>query len=920
MPRVYAVLLFILIPLVSFGQTGSIKGTIKDSKTREPLIGATIVVTGTGLGASTGIEGEFSIAKVPVGKYSIAISSVSYTPITLDEINVEAGNAVVIHTTLNEMAYQLQGITFQATKLTSTDISMVSEIREAKLVVSAISGAQIAKTQDRDAAEVVRRIPGVTLMDNRFILVRGLNDRYNSVWLNDAASPSTEADKKSFSFDIIPTAVIDRILVYKNPSAELPGDFAGGMVKVYTKTSLPSNDWNISLSEGYRTGSTFQNLNYTTKSATDFLGFDDDSRKIPFNSRIGASLSDEQAAAGAFKNTWGIHKTTALPDLRLSITKGSNFHIAGRTVDAVSLLNYSNTNTVFTIQRKDSDPDVDLIDHQSTNQVRLGAMQNFGIRLNNKNKIEWRNLFNQIGTDQTTLREGRVLDPHEKSYLEYYQSRWILSSQLNGKHISTNDKSEYTWTLGYSHTNRNDPDLKRIGYFQSGAFPFSASVPPGSADTRYGGRFYQKLNENDYSFTHNYLHKMDVGKTRIDLNAGNYLEYRSRNFNARSLGYVLPPGSSPNDQALKELPVDSIFAPLNVGKGGFVMNEITDGSDSYRGENKLLATYISLGIPFTEKLKLIGGVRSEYNIQSLVSEVNLVRTSPRMERLNFLPSANLSYNFTKTSLVRITYGRSLNRPEFREWAPFKFYDFNFNVNVYGSLFPTPLSGGQPLKTALIDNIDIRYELYPTPNELFHIGVFYKNFTNPIEQYILPGSNRTYTFANAESAYVEGIEFDLRKNLGFLYGTFFNNLSLVANASLINSRIHITNSINQVENRPLQGQSNYVVNAGLYYQDDNSGITASITYNVFGPRIFLVGSKDYASWGELPRNTIDMAIIYPISKRVSLTFAAQDLLNQPVQLVQDVNQDGKFDRSGTRDLTIQKFRRGRYFNLGVRFTL
>src|SRR5258708_17220576 len=250
MLRIY-VLLFILLSFVSRGQTGSIKGTIKDAKTLEPLIGATILITGTSLGASTGIDGEFNIARVPVGTYSIAISSVSYTPIKLDEVSVEAGNAVVINTTLNEMAYQLQGITFQATKLTSTDISMVSEIREAKLVVSAISGAQIAKTQDRDAAEVVRRIPGVTLMDNRFILVRGLNDRYNSVWLNDAASPSTEADKKSFSFDIIPTAVIDRILVYKNPSAELPGDFAGGMGKVYTKNSLTSNVCKITLSEGY---------------------------------------------------------------------------------------------------------------------------------------------------------------------------------------------------------------------------------------------------------------------------------------------------------------------------------------------------------------------------------------------------------------------------------------------------------------------------------------------------------------------------------------------------------------------------------------------------------------------------------------------------------------------------------------------
>jgi TonB-dependent receptor len=902
-------------------QNGSIKGVIKDAKTQEPIIGATVLVSGTSMGAATGIEGDFNISKVPAGKYIISITSVSYVSKKFEDVTVEAGKSAVINTTLEEESLQLMGVLVQSTRLTSTDISMISEIREAKTIVSAISGAQIAKTQDRDAAEVVRRIPGVTLFDNRFILVRGLNDRYNSVWLNDAASPSTEADKKSFSFDIIPTAVIDRILVYKNPSPELPGDFAGGMVKLYTKTSLPSNDFIITLSEGFRQGSTFQNFNYNTKSSTDFLGFDNGSRSIPVANRIGSSQAEERAAAPLFKNTWGINKTSALPDFRFSITKGSSFGIGGKRIESVSLLNYSNTNTVFNIERKDSDPATNLADNQSTNQVRLGAMQNFGLRLNEKNKIEWRNLFNQIGTDQTVVRQGDVLSPYENSYLESYQSRWILSSQLSGKHVSLTDKSEYTWTLGYSHTNRNDPDLKRIGYFQVfPGQPFVASIQPGSADTRYGGRFYQKLTENDYSFTHNFLQKFDVGSTRIDFNVGNYVEYRKRNFSARSLGYVLPPGSTPNDQALKQSAVGDIFAPKNVGAGGFIMNEITEGSDTYTGENKLLATYVSLGIPFSEKLKLIGGVRSEYNIQSLVSEVNLVKTTPKIEQLIFLPSANLSYNFTKSALIRLAYGRSVNRPEFREWAPFKFYDFNFNVNVYGSLFPTPLSNGQPLKTATIDNIDIRYEFYPSPQELFHVGVFYKNFTNPIEQYILPGANRTYTFANAKSAYVSGIEFDLRKNLGFIPGGVFQNLSLVANASIIKSQIHINNSINQVENRPLQGQSNYVINAGLYYQNDDGGLTASLTYNVSGPRIFLVGSKDYGNWGELARNTIDLALSYPISKRTALTFAAQDLLNQAVQIVQDVNMDGKFERNGPNDLTIQKFYRGRYFSAGVRFNL
>ncbi len=912
-----------LITVVGFSQTGSIKGVIKDSQSQEAIIGATVIITGTTNGSATDINGEFTIPKVQPGTYSLTISFVSYGTKNINNIEVKNGNTTIVNTYLIEESMVLQGVTVQASMLTSTEVSLISEIKEAKAIVTAISGVQISKTQDRDAAEVVRRIPGVTLFDNRFILVRGLNDRYNSVWLNDASSPSTEADKKSFSFDIIPTSVIDRILVYKTPSPELPGEFAGGMVKIYTKTSLPNNDWNISISQGFRDGSTFKNMNYSSTSGTDFLGFDNGDRSIPIANKIASNLPAERVAAAAFKNTWGINRKTALPDLRFSITKGSSFSIAKRNIESVSLINYSNTNSVFDISRQDSDPQFKVNDNQSTNQVRLGAMQNFGIRLNSLNKIEWRNLFNVIGTDQTTLREGTELNPLEKSYLESYQSRWILSSQVSGKHENENGKSEYTWTLGYSHTDRNDPDLKRLSYFKdpSLTFPFQAPIQPGSADTRYGGRFFQKLTEDVYSLNHNYLRKFDLGDRRIELNIGNFIEYRSRNFNARSLGYILPPGSSNNDQALKQLPIDQIFDPKNVGQGGFIMNEITDGSDGYIGTNKLLATYLSLSIPFTEKLKFIGGVRAEYNVQSLTSEVNQIVVSPSIEQLNFLPSANVSYNFTKKSLVRLAYGRSLNRPEFREWAPFKFYDFNFNVNVFGSLFPTVLSGnGKALNVATIDNIDLRYEFYPSANELFHIGVFYKNFTNPIEQYILPGSNRIYTFANAKTAFVEGVEFDLRKNLNFIGGNFFRDISLIANASLIKSEIEIGNSIGQQAVRPLQGQSNYVINAGFYYQNEDTGFSGSLTYNVFGPRIFLVGSTDYPSYGELPRNTIDLSLTYPFSHKVAITFAAQDLLNQPVQIVQDINQDGVFERDGKNDLNIQKFYRGRYFNIGLRFTL
>ncbi|HCW07499.1 MAG TPA: hypothetical protein DGG95_09070 [Cytophagales bacterium] len=930
-------ILFFCLVLTGYAQTGSVKGVIKDTKTSESVIGATVRVEGTTLGAATDVDGEFTISGVPVGTYNLTVTSVGYTSKKFENVKVEANNATVIITTLEEESVILEGVTVQTVRLTSTDVSVVKELREAKTVVSLISGAQISKTQDRDAAEVVRRIPGVTIFDNRFVNVRGLNDRYNSVWLNDAASPSTEAEKKSFSFDIIPSQVIDRILVAKSPSPELPGDFAGGMVRVYTRTSMPSNNFIVNFSQGYRAGTTGANFNYNSKSSTDFLGYDDGMRNVPISNTNLANLTqvDREAAATQFKNTWAINKMTAIPDTRFSVTKGSSFNILGKSIEAVSMINYSNTYTVFNQSRKDFDPQTDYSDNQSTNQIRLGAMQNFGVRLNENHRIEGRFLWNRIGQDQTTIRNG-LQAPYEKSYLESYQWRRLLSAQLNGKHTMREGKSEFTWASGYSSTYRNAPDLKRMGYFQyipNG--PFVASVQSG-VDTRYGGRFYQKLNEDIMSLALNYTHKIDIGRTRIDLSAGVYGESRSRDFSARSLGYITDntTGAGRSDGLtvleLKQLPIDKIFSPQYVGPGGFAMSEITNGTDAYHGENHLFAQYVSLGVPIGQKIKINGGIRREDNQQTIdTHDTNGTPIHAPFQQVNWLPSINTSYNFNQKMLVRATYGKSLNRPEFREWAPFHYYDFDLNVDVYGSLYPSLANGGKGalLKVAEIDNFDLRYEWYISSQEMLHIGLFYKNFKNPIEQVFPPSGNRIFTFTNAPSAFAYGLEIDFRKNLGFIGGGLFHDMTLIANASLIKSEVH-NDKPGQIQRRPLQGQSPYVINAGFYYQHEEKGISGSLTYNVFGPRIFLVGDANYGSWGELPRNTIDVAINYPISKRTSITFAVQDLLNQPVQLVQDGNGDNKFDRhtndnvtnASARDLTIRKFTRGQYFNLGIKLTL
>jgi CarboxypepD_reg-like domain/TonB-dependent Receptor Plug Domain len=223
---------FFLFSIITFAQTGVVRGTIKDAATDEDIIGATVRIDGTTLGTSTDINGFFSISKVPVGKRKVIISYVSYKQKEI-EITAEADKVIEINTTLQEDKVVLQEVKVVANRITGTEVSVISEIKASQMIVSGISSAQIGKTLDRNAAEVVKRVPGVTIFGNRFINIRGLNERYNAVMLNNVFTPSMETDVRSFSFDIIPSNQIDRILVFKSPSAELSGEFSGGVVKIF---------------------------------------------------------------------------------------------------------------------------------------------------------------------------------------------------------------------------------------------------------------------------------------------------------------------------------------------------------------------------------------------------------------------------------------------------------------------------------------------------------------------------------------------------------------------------------------------------------------------------------------------------------------------------------------------------------------
>jgi outer membrane receptor for ferrienterochelin and colicin len=933
--KITSIFFLLLASTVAFAQTGSIKGTIVDFKTKEAVIGASVVLKGSTppIGTATDVEGNFEIQNIKTGPQTIIVSYVSYKAKEI-AVTVYPNQAVLINSTIEEDVANLEEVKIVGQRQSFTDVSVITEIKQAEQIAVGISAQQIQKSQDRDASQVIRRVPGVSIQDDRFVIIRGLNERYNTVMLNDAITPSTEVDVKSFSFDLIPSTAIDRMMIYKSGAPELPGEFAGGIIKIYTKTIPDENGFSISLNTGYRSNTTFQKVNDYKGTSLDWLGFGSVDRilpnKFPKTSTLQRENTPSDATLNAFRKLpefYNVQSKSVTPDLRGSIGYNQKFQLGDAKLTTFNNLNYSSTHqflptTQFRYLSYDKDKKASEIltsykDELYQQNVRLGLMSNWALILNPNHKIEFRNLFNQLSTKETNYRQGINNDngTEVRNYAFRYESKSIYSGQLGGTH-ELGARTTLKWLGAFGFTHRDEPDYRR--FISSRTIgtndPFKVELVPGSnASLTRGARFYSTLDEYTSSFRADIEHRFKRGayeddeSMQIKLRAGGYSEYKDRSFKARWFNLTNSGGVS--QEVLAQAP-GQLFGAQNIGADQLYYAERTNFDDKYKAQNTLLAGYFGAYIPFTKKFNASIGLRVEHNEQKLQSRQRGSGDRVKVDNpiLRYLPSANLAFNFTEKSLIRLAYSVSVNRPEFRELAPFTYYDFNFDVSRVGN---------PNLKTPSIQNLDLRYEFYPKDGELISVAAFYKHFTNPIEARIrYAGSGISFYVDNAKSAYTTGAEIEFRKSLkGITPASFVDNLTMVFNASVIKSNV-LTGFAGQENDRQLQGQSPYLINAGVYYNDANRGWQVNALYNVVGRRIFLVGDKELQpTVYEMPRNVIDLNVIKAVGEHLEFKLGIQDLLNQRFRLIQDSNLDKKITNA---DESYQSYRRGSYSTIGVTY--
>lgn len=917
---------FVLLSVIMFSQTGKIIGTITDAKTGETLPGATAVIEGTTKGASADFDGKFSINNLAAGKYNLVISYISYTTKKIAGVDVKEGDVTNVNVLLEPSTSQeLQEVEVVVTLNKENNTALVLQQKNNASVSDGVSAETIKRTPDRNTSDVIKRVSGATIQDNKFAIIRGMNDRYVSAYLNGAPLPSSETDRKAFSFDIFPANLLDNIVILKTATPDLPADFAGGIIQINTKSIPDKNYYNVALGVGYNSQTTFKDFVTYKGGKTDWLGIDDGTRAlpegIPDTKTISEATNLEKVDYAKMVNyDWSLQRKIALPNLNFQYAMANVGKIFGNEAGSVFAITYNNTNNTVFNDRREFEEQGDTAqkirgfkDTIFNNNILTSALWNLAYKITPNNQISVKNILSVNSDDKVGIRNG-LFDgtgpAWERSSIRWFTQNRVYSGQLTGDHFIKAAKLKIKWIGGYSDIVRNIPNLRKMVYQKTSAraedsvkyygLVFENTVYPNSA----GSMFFANNNESIKSIRYDISRDFEIAKTKHDLKIGGFHQTREREFKARLLGYTKFRRGSQilfND-SLAGLPEGQMFAAQNMGiidgpekyDGGFKLTDATINTDAYNAKSQLHAGYIMLDSRFGEKFRCIYGVRAEsYYQQVVIKDPTDVEVKKDTINLDILPSINAVYSLSDKINIRAAYYKTVARPEFRELAEFNFYDFITDFS---------LSGNSSLVRSIIDNYDVRFEWFPGSGQLFSVSGFYKNIEQPIEQVSNTSSQiRALLYQNAERATNIGAELEYRIKLSTLFGSdsskILNSTTLFSNFAYIDSKVKIGSTLvgSEAEVRPLQGQSPYIINAGAQYLDTDKGWGVSASYNLVGRRIFIVGSVDEPTYWENPRHVLDFQLVKTFKERLEVKVNLRDVLAQDFIFYQDFNKNGKLDK-------------------------
>lgn len=926
--KISTLLIFLFAFLLNANaQKGTIRGKVFDGSSGESLIGATVIILNSSplLGTVTDYDGNFNIENVPEGKYNIQVKYISYQQQVVENVYIENNKVLELNIPLSNADQNVEKVVISANSVKNSDLAILVKQKNSISVLNGLSAQSISNMGDGDAASAIKRLTGVSVEGGKYVFVRGLSDRYSKITLNGSEIPGLDPNKNTVQLDLFSANIIENIIVQKTFSPDLPASFAGGYVNITTKSFPNKFNLQFSATVSYNQNSNLRNdfLLYSG-GKFDWLGIDNGSRKIPTNAVNGIPNLYENndqldKITSSFNKIMTPSTIHSKLDQNYSFSIANQFKIKGKPLGFIFDINYSNKYKYYNNGKYakynlvvDSNsanggvmnPLVTEVETYGEQEITTSALLGVSYKLNPYNKIGVNLMRSGAGLSSARNRNGQ---DQEDGLLKIentlaYQQRNFLSAQINGSHIFGKQNNEINWSSSFTKSRLYEPDLRFFNYDSTanGDYQISYSAYPSPA------RFYRDLNEINFD---NKIHfSLPFNKFKFKFG----LSYTYKNRISLSHKYDLLTQGLPFNGN-----VDEYLSDKNIGQnadatyGLYYQNDpLTDKYNSYFADEFLLAYYTMFEFKISEKVDVQTGVRYEYDytfIQNMVESYQAKFVSAeKIYPKDFLPALNVNYHLSQNMNLRFAASRTLGRPAFREIAPYAYYDFIEAWRVVGN---------PELERTLINNVDLKLEKFMKTDQLVSVSGFVKYFYKPIELIDDPRANNAELhYVNADNSLLYGIELEFRKNLDFIN---LSDLMIGGNLTYLKSQVkYVDNYGNTTANdfivqRPMYGQSPWVINFIVNYENEKSGISSNLGFNVDGPKLAVVTKGQTPDVYEQAVPLLNFNISKSFYQRIILGFSASNLLNSIYKKTYTYN---------NQEYIFQQYTLDRTFSFSIKYVI
>lgn len=954
--RVHGTLLLLALSCASWAQdTGSVAGAVVSTWDGAPLNAVVVTVRGTTLAVQTGADGKYRLSSVPPGEQVLRFSKSGYATAVVAEVRVLPGQATTVNAHLRPEFFEMEEYEVTAEQINEQTAEILIERQESSGLIDAVGSEQFSRLGAGDAADIVSKLPGITVTDGKNPVVRGLNERYVGITLNGAEVPSADPYRKSAQLDLFPAGLIDRVVVRKSFTPDQPGNATGGGVNIVTKSFPEKGTVGFGFGTDVNTRTTGKDGFLSYKGGgTDWLGTDDGTRALPGsflapvpnlisttvprnNPAFGQQVATAQTLQAMTEELGSVDfapiRERAAPNYNGNVSLGDTVEVLDRKLGMFGGLTYKSTRQLNEgisqrfvpgsvpgqlIQRKG------YTDTRGIEEISWAAVANVAYQLSDQHEIGFNFLYNQNSEDVARQQVG--FDNDSSNYFPYNLNRlhWternLTTYQLRGTHeLPALGDLKVDWIAALSDTSQDEPDARFFNFAQSGdSFEAQGNfLPTPTQPTRY----FRELSENNRNL------KLDLTKpvrSWIDeegaLQFGAFGSDSIRDFSDREIYYTgdfgqgspFPFTGDPN----AFLPIGSTSPSVRTNRNGSLAYSwwrVVQGRASfYDAEQSLRAAYFMFDMPVAKRFKLMSGFRLEStrigvnSISALPSAVTgQTDNTVDIKQTDVLPATSLTWTLITNMSVRISYGQTVARPSFREFAAYRSYD---------PVLDELLEGNPRLKMAAIDNYDLRWEWFPETGSVLAVSLFYKQLQNAIEKQFITTDGEIISYVNRPEAEVMGVEIEARHSLGFLTDQL-SGVSLGMNAAVIESEVGLTPS--EVQNhvqflgdgsptRQLYDQSPYIINADATWDIKDWGTSMTVSYSVFGPRITIAGLAVPDIY-EQTAPSLDFIVSQKIGKNVKLKFGAKNLLDPRIERTYGEKADGPL---------YSTYRKGMSFGLSI----